>query len=163
MATLVVRNPEVYKGRMETTTLLIKNGSSWKAGQFLRAATGTGLTACGDNHTTGTGGPIYYALTDQADPGDTTTTAKVGVVTNDIVFLANEYDTTATNANIGAHAALAVGSNLCTVDISDGASYPFFQIVAAQSDIDPRYDPADTLAKVQVRVLQEIIDDDDQA
>lgn len=161
MATLVARNPDVFKGRMETATLLITNGASWKAGQFLKAGTDTGLEAIATNHTAGSGGPIYYALTDQNDPGNTTTTAKVAVVTPDIVFIGNELDTTAVQADIGSDVAIAVNSNLCTIDLSNGASYPFAKLIDVMSEKDPRYTASDTLARLLFKVLTEVIEDDD--
>lgn len=167
MAALTANNPRLWKGTMETAKVLIKNGESWKAGQFLHVDTSGLLAACGDNHKAGAGGggSLYYALTDQADPGNSTTLAKVGVVTNDQVWLVNELDTTATSASIGQEVAFEVDSNICTFDISDGATNPFGRIVGVlSSEIEPiMNDAADTKARFLIQVYASVYESAPQA
>ena len=119
MATLTAVNPRVISGHMETTKILILNGQSWKKGQFLFVDTAGALKECASNADAATGGVKYLALNDQADPGDTTSTAEVAVITRDLLFEGNELDAAVTRAMIGQQAALDVTSNLVSVDISD--------------------------------------------
>ena len=167
MASLTANNPRLWKGTMETAKVLIKNGETWKAGQFLHVDTSGLLAACGDNHkaAAGGGGSLYYALTDQADPGNSTTLAKVGIITNDQVWLGNELDTTATAASIGQEVALEVDSNINTFDISDGATNPFGRVVGVLSnEIEPiQNDAADTKARILVKVYASVYESAPQA
>ena len=165
MAALTSTNLRVWKGQLETKKCLILNGQSWKAGQLLRQNTSGLLTVVASNHVAATGGNIYMALSDQADPGNSTTYALVAVVTADTIFLGNEYDTTATAASIGQDAGVNVASNICTVDISAGASYPFFRVVGVLSaEVEPcMNDSADTKARLLVKVLTTIIEATPQA
>ena len=160
MAALTSVNPRVWKGQMETQQCLILNGQSWKAGQFLRQDTSGLLVACASNHVAATGGNIYMALTDQSDPGNSTTYAKVAKVTNDIIFVGNEYDTTATGASIGQEAALNVGSNVCTIDISNGNTYPFARICGVLAyNVEPIMNAVgDTKARLLFTVLTTVIE-----
>jgi len=165
MAALTANNPRLWKGTMETEKVLGKNGETWKAGQFLRQDTSGLVLACADNHKAASaGGNLYYALADQADPGNSTTLVKVGVVTSDQIWLGNELDTTATSASIGQQVSLEVDSNINTFDISDGATNPFGVIVGVLSDIEPiMNDAADTKSRFLVRVYASVIESAPQA
>ena len=154
MATLTQANPRAYKGHMETVKLLITNGQSWNAGQFLHTASGA-LSATA----TGSVNFKYVAKTTQADPGNTTTTAEVWVITNDVIFEGNELDATAAVQTwIGGIYNINVASNVVTVDV-DSTSVPSVEIV----DVAYLYEPiknsaADTNPLVTFRVLQSVLD-----
>jgi hypothetical protein len=105
---------------METTRdLMVLNGQSWKAGQFLYMDTNGLLATCASDADAETGGIKYYAINDQDDPGNNTTTANVGIITADTVFEGNELDGTPTIANVGIPYGIDVTSNVVTVDIGD--------------------------------------------
>jgi len=152
-ATLTKVNPAVYQGPvMETVTLLITNGQSWKAGQFLTTSSGA-LIACASDAVD----IKYYALKDQADPGNATTTAEVGIIDPDHVFLMNELNGAVTNANIGVRYALDVTSNVCTVDVDDTGHDAFIvkDVLSATRPLTDKTD--DVCGRLLVQVIASVI------
>jgi len=154
MATLTSVNPALYQGPvMETVSILITNANSWKAGQLLSVSSGALIPAASDSVAC-----KYYALTDQDDPGDTTTKAEVGVITSEHVFLMNELDGTVPTTSIGALHSLDVTSNVCTVDTADNTT-PCFRVVGIMADNSPVTDlAADVHGRLLVKVLQSVLD-----
>ena len=154
MATLTAANPELVQSdeHMETITKLILNGTSWKAGQFLFTDTNDYVKVCESDADASTGGVKYLALKDQADPGNQTTTAEVGVITQDMIFRGNELNGAVAKTAVGTAVALDVTSNICTLDLDDTGN-DAFEITDVESDFDPQYDIADTLAKIRFKVL----------
>lgn len=154
--TLTATNPVVFKCEtpMETTDqYYILNGQSWKAGQFLYVDTSGLLKACASDADAGTGGIKFLALTDQDDPGNSTTKAEVGIITADMVFEMNELNGTVSQANLGQFYALDVTSNVCTVDVDD-TSNDALELVALGYETNPAlYDSTDIKAKVYCKVL----------
>jgi hypothetical protein len=163
MATLTATNPVVVQSDapMATTKLYIKNGESWKAGQFLNVDASGLINVCATDDDASTGGGIkYYALTDQDDPGDSTTLAEVGIITADMVFEMNELDGTVSLANKDQFYALSVASNVCTVDVGDTGN-DALQIVELGYLKNPAlYDSTDTLAKVWCKVIPAVLNAD---
>lgn len=163
MATLTATNPVVVQSDapMATTKLYILNGQSWKAGQFLNVDANGLINACATDDDASTGGGIkYYALTDQADPGNSTTLAEVGVITADMVFEMNELDGTVSLANKDQFYALSVASNVCTVDVGDTGN-DALQIVELGYLKNPAlYDSADVKAKVWCKVIPAVLNAD---
>jgi tRNA-binding EMAP/Myf-like protein len=159
MATLIAVNPRVAAGPvMETKDVLIKNGQSWKAGQFLRVDNAGLLVAAATGATSATvGGFQYLALTDQANPGNSTTYARVGVIHPDHEFEMNENASTLAGANIGQRYGIVVASNVVTFDKTDATN-----IAVVVVDIGQNYNPLlnstdDVKARARVRVLTEVI------
>lgn len=154
MATLTAVNPRLVKGPvMESTSLLIANGQSWSAGQFLYVDTSGLLNACASDADSGTGGIKYYALTDQADPGNSTTYAEVGVIHADHVFEINELDGTLAAANLGQFYGIDVTSNVVTVDVGDTTN-DALEIVELAADYNPvQNSTADIKARCRVKVI----------
>ena len=157
MATLVVSNPEIYKSNtpMEVDDdHFILNGQSWKAGQWLTADANSYLVACSSDADASSTpkGIKYQALEDVTDPGNNTTTANVGVITQDMVFQANELDGTVAATDVGMHAAIDVTSNVVTIDIGDTGN-DAVEVVGRMCDNDPRYATTDVKAKILVKVL----------
>ena len=150
MATLTKANPRVVDGHMETTKLLITNGQSWNAGQFLHTVSGA-LTASASDAVNFK----YYALTTQTDPGNATTYAEVGVITNDIVFEGNELDaTTAVATWKGGCYGIDVTSNIVCVDAGETSA-----IAVEVVDVGFLYEPiknavTETYPRVKFKVLQ---------
>lgn len=158
MATLTATNPRAFKGHMETAKVLIENGESWNPGEFLRADTSGLLNACASDTDSGTGGAQYQSLTTQADPGNSTTYAKVAVLTSDIVFIGNELDGTISGANIGQLYGLDVTSNVHTIDVGD-TSNPFATLTDVVSiNIETlRNTTSDVKARLLFTVLPAVI------
>ena len=154
MATITKANPRAVKNHMETVDVLVANGASWWAGQFLHPVSGT-LTSSASNAVNFK----YHALSTQADPADTTTYAEVSLITDDIVFEGNELDATASSAAwIGNIYAINVSNNVVTVDIS-ATSLPSVRVV----DIGSNYEPiknasTDTCPRIRFKVLQSVLD-----
>jgi len=155
MATLIVTNPELfYSDRsMATTKKFILNGQSWNKGQWLFTDGSDLLKACASDADSGTGGIKYVALSDQADPGNSTTEAEVGIITSDMEWKMNELDGAVAATDEGASFGIDVSSNVVTVDIGDTTNLAV-QIVERMSDISPaKYNSADVKAKVVCKVL----------
>lgn len=153
MATLTKVNPKVYQGPvMSTIKLLITNGSSWKAGQFLTVSSGA-LVACATDAVD----IKYLALADQADPGNATTYAEVGVIDPAHVFVMNLYSGAPSSATIGANIALNVASNVCTADYTD-TTHDSLNVVDVLATQTPLTDSAsDTYGRILVKVLGTVI------
>jgi len=159
MAALIAVNPRVVEGPvMETKDVLIKSGSSWKAGQFLRVDTAGLLVAAATGARAANGGYQYLALTDQANPGNSTTYAKVGVIHPDHVFEMNENATTLAGANIGQRYGIVVASNVVTFDKTDATNVSVIVVDIAQNYNPLQNDVADTKARARVRVLKDALD-----
>jgi len=150
MAALTSANPQVVAGPiMETVSMLIENGESWKAGQFLYVDTSGLLNACTSDITA----IKYYALQDQDDPGNSTTFAEVVIIHADHVFEGNELDGTVTAANIGQFFGIDVTSNVVTVDVAEVTAL-VLEIVDLGYLRNPAvYTSADILAKVYFKIL----------
>lgn len=159
MATKTAVNPAVYQGPvMETRKAYILSGQSWKAGQFLFTDTSGLLKACASVADAGTGGIKYLAFKDQADPGNSTTEAEVGVITRDHVFVMNELDGAVDKANIGIAYDLNVTSNVCTFDEASSAN-PAIEVVGILSDASPVTDStSDTKGRALVKILTTVLE-----
>ena len=154
MATITKANPRAVKNHMETVDVLVANGASWQANQFLHPVSGA-LTASASNAVNFK----YHALSTQADPGDTTTYAEVALITKDIVFEGNEVDATASSAAwIGNIYAINVASNIVTIDVS-ATSLPSVRVVDIASNYEPiRNKSTDTCPRIRFTVLQSVLD-----
>ena len=121
MATLIVTNPELFQSDLPMATIkkFILSGQSWKQGQWLFTDGDDLLKACASDADSGTGGIKYVALTDQTDPGNSTTEATVGIITADMIFVVNELDGTVAAADVGTLIAIDVTSNVVTADLGD--------------------------------------------
>lgn len=159
MATLTAANPRLVGGPvMQTVDMLILNGQSWKAGQFLNVDASGLLNTCVSDDDTGNAGVKYYALEDQSDPGNSTTYATVGIITADHIFEMNELDGTLTGANIGIQYGIDVTSNVVTVDVGD-TSNPAVKVLDIASNYAPLQNSStDVKARCKVQVLQAAID-----
>lgn len=148
-------NPAVFSGPpMATVSLLVTNTTGvWKAGQFLTVSSGALIPCASDAVDI-----KYLALTDQADPGNATTLAEVGVIDPDHVFLMSELDGAVTVANIGARYALDVTSNVCTLDVGD-AGHDAFVVKDVMSAIEPIKNKSDDVCgRALVSVLASVIE-----
>jgi len=154
-ATLTAVNPAVYQGPvMSTVSLLVTNTTGvWKAGQFLTVSSGA-LVPCASDAVD----IKYFALQDQADPGNATTLAEVGVISPDHVFVMNELNGAVTVANIGARYALDVTSNVCTVDVDDTGHDAFIVKGVASADEPINNKSDDVKGKLYVSVLSSVIE-----
>ncbi len=154
MATLNKANPRVVEGHTATTKLLIKNGEAWDSGELLFTTSGA-LTAAATDAVN----CKYFALTTQADPGNTTTYAEVGIITNDILFELNELDATSSSAAwIGNIYGIDVTSNVVCLDVGE-TSNAVFQVVDIASNYEPlKNSSTDTYPRVKVRMIQSVID-----
>lgn len=155
MATLIVTNPELFQADspMETIKKFILNGQSWNQGQWLFTDGSDLLKACASDADAGTGGIKYVALSTQADPGNSTTEAEVGIITSDMVWGMNELDGAVAATDEGAQFGIDVTSNVVTVDIGDTTNVAVL-LVERMSDISPaKYDSADVKAKVLCKVI----------
>ena len=155
MATLIASNPELFKSDnpMETIKKLILSGQSWKQGQWLFTDTSDLLKACASNAAAGTGGIKYVALSDRADPGNSTTQTEVGVITADMIWLMNDLDGAVVAADIGTHVAIDVTANVVTADLDDTGN-DALEIVDIMANLNPaQYNVVDTLAKILCKVL----------
>jgi len=159
MATLTAVNPRLVAGPvMETARMLVDNGTSWKAGQFLFSNTTGELDACASDADAGTGGIKYYALTDQDDPGADGTYAEVGVIHPDHVFEINELDGAVDQANIGNIYGIDVTSNVVTLDEGDTTNVAL-KVIAVASDYNPVQNAAaDVKGRCRVQVLVSVIE-----
>lgn len=159
MATLTSVNPRVVGGPvMATEKILILNGQSWKAGQFLFVDTSGLLKTCASDADSGTGGIKYFALADQTNPGNSTTYADVGVIHPDHVFEINELDGAIDSLNIGGIYGIDVTSNVVTVDEGD-TSNPALKVIAVASDYNPLQNvAADVSGRCRVQVIASVID-----
>lgn len=160
MATLIVTNPELYQSDlpMETIKKLILSGQSWKQGQWLFTDTNDLLKTCASDADSGTGGIKYVALTDQTDPGNSTTETTVGIITDDMIFLMNELDGTVAAADVGTHIAIDVTANVVTADLGD-TSNDALEIMDIMVNLNPaKYVLADVKAKILVKVLPEALE-----
>ena len=139
-ATLTVSNPELVQGPvMATTKKLILNGQSWKAGEFLNVDANGLLKECATDDDAATGGIKYQALTNQDDPGDSTTLSDdIGIIVSDHIFEGNELDGTVADANIGEQHGIDVTSNVVTVDVGDTQNP-----AVIVTDIGPRFSPVE--------------------
>jgi len=128
MATLTLVNPRVVSGdTLEKVTALIKNGESWKAGQWLTINSSGQLTASVSDEDAATGGIQYIAPADISDPANATTTTEVLAIGPDAVFEGNVYHGTAasalaTTAQIGMQYGINVASNVVSIDIAETTS-----------------------------------------
>lgn len=153
-ATLTAVNPALYQGPvMGTVSLLITNGQSWKAGQFLTVSSGA-LVACASDAVD----IKYFALKDQADPGNATTYAEVGVIEADHIFAMNELNGAVTAANIGGRYALDVTSNVCTVDVDDTSHDAFIVKGVASADEPINNKTDDVKGRLYVSVLSSVLE-----
>ena len=155
MATLISVNPElIYSDNsMETTKKRILNGQTWNKGQWLFTDTSDLLKACASDADGGTGGIKFVALTDQTDPGNSTTLAEVGVITSDMIWGMNELDGTVALTDVGAQFAVDVTSNVVTVDIGDTTNIAV-EITDLGATLNPiKYVVADVKAKVYAKVI----------
>lgn len=154
-ATLTAVNPAVYQGPvMSTVSLLVTNTTGvWKAGQFLTVSNGA-LVPCASDAVD----IKYYALKDQANPGNTTTYAEVGVIDPDHVFVMNELDGAVTVANVGARYALDVTSNVCTLDVGDADHDAFLVVGVASSDEPINNKSDDVKGRAYVKVLSSVLE-----
>ncbi len=120
MATLQLDVPRLVSGNMENATLLIKNGQSWIAGQFLNTDGANGLVVCAAGDGSGGGGIKYYAYSAQSDPANATTTTTVGRVTADQVWEANiASDDVSADAMVGVRYAITVETGKVTINLDD--------------------------------------------
>jgi len=161
-ATLTAVNPELYSGPvMETVDQYVKDGQSWKAGQFLYSDTAGRLVACASDADAGTGGIKFLALEDQTDPGaEDSDKATVGVITTEHEFIGNELDGAVTSANLGVKYGIDVTSNVVTVDVGDTTNDAVY-ITRLGSDISPvQYKTDDIKAKVVFKLTTAVIEAD---
>lgn len=152
--TLTSVNPALYQGPvMATQSILITNGQSWKAGQLLSVSSGALIAAASNSVAC-----KYYALKDQADPGNTTTFAEVGVITAEQVFVMNELDGVVPATSVGKLHSLDVTSNVCTVDTADNTT-PCFRVVGIAYVDQPLQNKSDDVhGRLYVKVLQSVLD-----
>lgn len=154
MATLTPVNPELFQSDlpMETAKKRILNGQSWKQGQWLFTDTSDLLKACASDADSGTGGIKYVALTDQTDPGNSTTETEVGVITQDMIWAINELDGTVALTDVGLQCGIDVTSNVVTADIGDETNLAV-EVTGRMQDINPAKYGNDTKAKILVKVI----------
>jgi hypothetical protein len=143
---------------METIQKIAKNGATWKAGEFLRVDTSGFLVAIATDVFTNTGGLQYYALADQADPGNATTLATVGIVTQDMEWEGNGISGALTDANVGLEYGLNVASNVTTVDTGESTN-----LAVTITDVGPSFNPAkyiaaDTVPRVRFKINADILE-----
>jgi hypothetical protein len=167
MAAKTIVNPVVAKGgHMETIKKLIKDEQVWSAGEFLTITVAGLLRKITDVPTTSNGGVKYYALTDQADPGDDATYAEVGIITSTTEFEGNTTSAAVNDSDVGdvvhlkstadpvdaAHNNITVTSG---VPAATGAAI----ITAIASDYNRMQNAAaDTNAIVRFRIPSAVID-----
>lgn len=159
MATLTVVNPRIVKapnGVEIDDSKLITSGQSWKAGQFLTLSSGL-LVACGTDEAS----VRYLALEDVTDPGNSTTPAKVVVLTSDMVLEIHELDGALVAADIGKKYAINVTSNKCTLDVADtGTAAKNFLLL---EELGPDYNEledasGDVKARCRVKIIQSALE-----
>lgn len=158
-STLTVCNPKVVYSpeKMATTTeYCILNGQSWKAGQFLYVDSSGLLNTCASDGTD----IKFYALKDQTDPGNNTTKAEVGVITQDTVFEGNELDGTLAATNLLVKAAIDVTNNIVTVDVTDAGNDAVI-VTELGSTYNPiLYKTDDIKAKCKFKVIPAALEDE---
>tara|TARA_R110002167_G_scaffold153010_4_gene347134 strand:+ start:572 stop:1069 length:498 start_codon:yes stop_codon:yes gene_type:complete len=160
MATLISVNPELIQSdnSMETTKKRILNGQTWNKGQWLFTNTSDLLKACASDADAGTGGIKFVALTDQTDPGDSTTLAEVGVITSDMIWGMNELNGTVALTDVGAQFNINVTSNVVTVDVDDVTDIAV-EITDLGATLNPiKYVVADVKAKVYAKVIPAVLE-----
>ena len=158
--TLNAENPRVVAGPPleKNSSMYIKTGQSWNAGQFLYVDTAGLLNACASDADAGTGGIKYIAMDTVTDPGNDTTTADVGVLTRDHILEGNELDGTVARTNLGNYYALNVTSNVCTVDVGDTGN-DAFEIVDLGYIYDAaQYNSTDVKGKVRFKILTTVLE-----
>jgi hypothetical protein len=167
MAARTITNPVVAKGgHMETINKLILTGQVWKAGEFLTITEAGLLRKINDAPITSNGGVKYYALTDQANPGNSTTYAKVGIITPTTEFEGNTEGTAVNDSDVGDVVHLASTAdpvtaawNNITVTSGTPATTGAAIITAIASDYNRIQNPAaDTNARVRFRIPASVID-----
>jgi hypothetical protein len=168
MAAKTIVNPQVAKGgHMETIKKLILTGQAWQKGEFLTITDAGLLRGINTGALAGTGGVKYYALTDQANPGDSTTYAEVGVITPTLEFEGNCKSGTVSDANVGQVYDIDSTANAddstvddITVDTAGGEqALGAAHITAIASDYNRIQNAAaDTNAVVRFRIPAAIID-----
>jgi len=154
MTTNTQTNPRAVKGHMESVDVLIKNGETWTAGQFLFPTSGALTEAATDSVNY-----KYHALTTQTDPGNSTTYAEVSLITKDIVFEGNELNATSSSAAwIGNIYDINVTTNVVTVDV-DSTSNPSVRVVDIASNYEPLKNlSTDTYPRLRFVVLKSVLD-----
>jgi len=160
MATLIVTNPELFQSDLPMATIkkFILSGQSWKQGQWLFTDGDDLLKACASDADSGTGGIKYVALTDQTNPGNSTTETTVGIITADMIFEVNELDGTVAATDVGTHIGIDVTSNVVTADLGDTGN-DALEIVDLMVNLNPaKYSLADVKAKILVKVLPEALE-----
>jgi len=156
--TKTVANPRVSKGHLETTDVYVKNGTSWNAGELLRENSSGLVEVCVTDADAGAGGIQYLALSTQADPGNDTTEAQVGILTTDTELEFNELDGTVGIANIGMQYGIDVSSNVATLDVGD-TSNPAFVVTDIGWVREPMLnDSTDIKAIIYAKPLAAVID-----
>jgi len=157
MATLTGINPRIVKDNgtpVEFVEHNILNGESWSAGQFLNLNNDGLLIESVD-------GSVllqFLAVTGQADPGNSTTAAKVAVLRSDLVLEMHDLDGTIPASAKGTNFKMDLSSNLCSIDV-DTVSTPSLKIVQIGFEYDSlANNSADTLARCRVQVLSSVID-----
>lgn len=157
MAALTPTNPVLVSqdsGTMERIKLLVLNGQSWKAGQFLRVDANGYLKPVATDGTQIT----HYALTDQTNPGNTTTLAEVGIITSDMEWEMNALSQRVQRTQVAAKYALNVASNIVTVDPTDPTNVAV-QITSVGPIFSPaQYDFTDTKQRVRCKILSTVIE-----
>ena len=154
MATLTVRNPRVVSGHLATTRMLILNGQSWKKGELLNVDASGLLNECAsDDYATSTGGIKFLALNDQANPGNSTTTVEVGVLTRDIVLEGNELDGTVSNANVGQQYGIDVTSNVLTIDTAETTAAAIEVVDVASNYAPENNSTSDVSGRLKFKIL----------
>lgn len=158
--TLNAENPRVVAGPPleKDSSKYILNGQSWNAGQLLYCDTSGRLRPCASDADAGTGGIKYIGLDTVTNPGNTTTTADVGVLTRDHILEGNELDGTLTRANIGQYYALSVVTGLCTLDADDTGNDAFEVVDLGYIFDEAQYNSTDIKAKVRFKILTTVLE-----
>ena len=159
MATLTAVNPVVSKGaHMETVSKLILNGQSWTAGALLTITSAGLLRVVATGPTAAIGGIKYYALTGQSNPGNSTTYAKVGVITPSTVFEGNELDGTADLAFVGDSYNIDLTGGVYTVDCGS-VDKPAVIVTEVASEYERiKNSAADVKGRLRFRILSTMLD-----
>lgn len=166
MAAKTIVNPVVAKGgHMETINKLILDEQVWSAGEFLTITVAGLLRKITDIPTTSNGGVKYYAMTDQADPGDDATYAEVGIITSTTEFEGNTESAAVDDSDVGDVVHLAktpvadTAASKITVTSGTPAATGAAIITAIASDYNRMQNAAaDTNAIVRFRIPAAVID-----
>lgn len=156
MAALTPTNPILVSqdtGTMSRVKIKILNGQSWKAGQLLRVDANGYLKAVATDGTQIT----HYALSDQANPGNTTTEAEVGVLDGDMEFEGNALSQRLAITQIGARYALNVASNIVTIDPTDPTNVSVILTNVGPNWSPAQYDYTDTLQRCRFKILSTVL------